>query len=72
MFSILYFSCLTFAQDVSERLAELENAAANAQASADNAWVLLCSALVFLMTVPGLALFYGGLGQAEKCAFDNA
>jgi Amt family ammonium transporter len=27
----------------------------------DTAWVLMCSALVLLMTVPGLALFYGGM-----------
>jgi Amt family ammonium transporter len=27
----------------------------------DTAWVLVCSALVLLMTVPGLALFYGGM-----------
>jgi Amt family ammonium transporter len=27
----------------------------------DTAWVLVCSALVLMMTVPGLALFYGGM-----------
>jgi Amt family ammonium transporter len=27
----------------------------------DTAWVLMCSALVLLMTMPGLALFYGGM-----------
>lgn len=27
----------------------------------DTAWVLTCSALVLLMTIPGLALFYGGM-----------
>src|SRR5438874_2489141 len=27
----------------------------------DTAWVLVCSALVLLMTMPGLALFYGGM-----------
>src|ERR1051325_4957757 len=27
----------------------------------DTAWVLICSALVLLMTAPGLALFYGGM-----------
>ena len=27
----------------------------------DTAWVLVCSALVLLMTIPGLALFYGGM-----------
>ena len=29
--------------------------------SGDTAWVLVASALVLLMTIPGLALFYGGL-----------
>src|SRR2546428_7257784 len=27
----------------------------------DSAWVLICSAFVLLMTMPGLALFYGGM-----------
>ncbi len=54
------------AEDVSERLAELESAAAAARSNADNGWVLMCSALVFLMTVPGLALFYGGLVRQKN------
>lgn len=54
------------AEDVAARLTKLETAATAAQASADNAWVLLCSALVFLMTVPGLALFYGGLVRQKN------
>ena len=59
---------LAFAQsaDLSERLAKIEAANASAQASADNAWVLLCSALVLLMTAPGLALFYGGLVRQKN------
>jgi Amt family ammonium transporter len=27
----------------------------------DTAWILICSAFVLLMTIPGLALFYGGM-----------
>src|SRR5437667_11155622 len=27
----------------------------------DTAWVLICTALVLLMTMPGLALFFGGM-----------
>lgn len=27
----------------------------------DTAWIMVASALVLLMTIPGLALFYGGL-----------
>ncbi len=44
-----------------ERLGAVEHAAAAAQSSGDNAWMLTSSALVLLMTGPGLALFYGGL-----------
>ncbi len=54
------------AQTTAERIAHLEAAAKAAQGSADNTWVLLCSALVFLMTVPGLALFYGGLVRQKN------
>src|SRR5487761_907243 len=32
----------------------------------DNAWMLVSTALVLLMTGPGLALFYGGLVRREK------
>jgi Amt family ammonium transporter len=32
----------------------------------DTAWVLLCSALVLLMTAPGLALFYGGMVRRKN------
>ena len=32
----------------------------------DNAWMLTASALVLLMTVPGLAVFYGGLVRAKN------
>ena len=30
----------------------------------DTAWILTATALVLFMTLPGLALFYGGLVQA--------
>ncbi|HQU85125.1 MAG TPA: ammonium transporter [Pyrinomonadaceae bacterium] len=55
-----------FAEDVSDRIAKLEAATAASQSSADNAWVLTSSALVLLMTVPGLALFYGGLVRQKN------
>ncbi len=32
----------------------------------DTAWVMICTALVFLMTIPGLALFYGGLVRRKN------
>lgn len=34
--------------------------------SGDTAWVLMASALVLLMTVPGLAFFYGGLVRRKN------
>jgi ammonium transporter, Amt family len=37
-----------------------------AQMNADNAWMLVSSALVLLMTGPGLALFYGGLVRRKN------
>ena len=34
--------------------------------SGDTAWILTATALVLFMTLPGLALFYGGLVQAKN------
>ena len=34
----------------------------------DTSWMLICSALVLMMSIPGLALFYGGLVRAKKMA----
>ncbi len=49
-----------------ERIAQLEASVASAKSSADNAWMLVCSALVLMMTGPGLALFYGGLVRKKN------
>jgi hypothetical protein len=49
-----------------DRLAKLEQQIADAKSSADNAWMLTSSALVLLMTGPGLALFYGGLVRKKN------
>ncbi|MFN0120903.1 MAG: ammonium transporter [Blastocatellia bacterium] len=51
---------------VEEKLAALEKAAASAQMAGDNAWMLVSSALVLMMTGPGLALFYGGLVRKKN------
>jgi Amt family ammonium transporter len=64
--SVAAFPILAFGDELTDRLEKLESAAAGAQSSADNAWILLCSALVLLMTVPGLALFYGGLVRQKN------
>jgi len=37
-----------------------------ALSKSDNAWMLTASALVLLMTIPGLALFYGGLVRSKN------
>ncbi|MDC0644982.1 ammonia channel protein, partial [Alphaproteobacteria bacterium] len=40
--------------------------AATASDSGDTAWILTATALVLMMTLPGLALFYAGLVQAKN------
>jgi len=54
------------ATDVNSRLARVEQQAADAKSSADNAWMLTSAALVLMMTGPGLALFYGGLVRKKN------
>jgi Amt family ammonium transporter len=49
-----------------DRLAKLEQQIADAKSSADNSWMLTSSALVLMMTGPGLALFYGGLVRKKN------
>jgi len=51
-----------------ERLAALEQTAANAPkiSAGDNAWMLASTALVLMMTAPGLILFYGGLVRRKN------
>ena len=54
------------AQSAQPSMAQLQQQIADAKSSADNAWMLVCSALVLLMTGPGLALFYGGLVRKKN------
>jgi ammonium transporter, Amt family len=49
-----------------DRIAKLEIQIADAKSAADNSWMLVSSALVLLMTGPGLALFYGGLVRKKN------
>lgn len=52
-----------------QRVARLEQAAqapAVAINDGDNAWLLVSSALVLMMTAPGLILFYGGLVRSKN------
>jgi Amt family ammonium transporter len=50
----------------SARISQLEREVALAKSSGDNAWMLMSSALVLMMTGPGLALFYGGLVRKKN------
>ena len=43
-----------------------QDSLAAAADSGDTAWILASSALVLLMTLPGLGLFYGGLVRAKN------
>src|SRR5262245_40071024 len=66
-------SSTLFAQGASEppadpaaKIATLESSVKAAQSAGDNAWMLVASALVLMMTGPGLALFYGGLVRRKN------
>jgi ammonium transporter, Amt family len=49
-----------------QRITQLEQQVADARMAGDNAWMLVCSALVLMMTGPGLLLFYGGLVRQKN------
>src|SRR5271168_3649228 len=51
---------------VTDKLNQIDQKVTAAQSSADNAWMLVSSALVLMMTGPGLALFYGGLVRQKN------
>ncbi|MDX2097459.1 MAG: ammonium transporter [Leptolyngbyaceae cyanobacterium bins.59] len=52
-------------EPAADPVAQAATAAGNAQVAADTAYMLLCSALVLLMT-PGLAFFYGGFVRSRN------
>ena len=54
------------APDTAAQIAQLQQQVADAKGSADNAWMLTSTALVLMMTGPGLALFYGGLVRKKN------
>jgi len=55
LLTLLSFSTPAFAQDAAPKID-----------TGDNAWMLASSALVLMMTGPGLALFYGGLVRRKN------
>jgi Amt family ammonium transporter len=61
------------APDLAQRVADLEAYVTNGAPKAltspgpgHNAWMMTCAALVLFMTLPGLALFYGGLVRRKN------
>jgi len=62
---------LIFAADAPDAAAPSTPAAAEAAApnkidTGDTAWMIMATALVMLMTLPGLALFYGGMAKGKN------
>lgn len=55
-----------FAESLDARLRAVDVAVNKAQLAGDNAWMLAAAALVLFMTVPGLAMFYGGLVRKKN------
>ncbi len=66
LLGLLPASALAQQAGMEAKLAELESAVQAAQTAGDNAWMLVSSALVLMMTGPGLALFYGGLVRRKN------
>jgi len=57
---------VAFAQTAAAPVAEAAAAPAMTVDKGDTTWMLISSILVLLMTVPGLALFYGGLVRTKN------
>jgi ammonium transporter, Amt family len=55
-----FIAAPVFAQDIAATVPDVKTD------SGDTAWVLTSTALVLMMTLPGLALFYGGLVRAKN------
>jgi len=62
----LFFSCLVLVAGFAESLHAADAVTANPVNNGDNAWLLASSALVLMMTAPGLILFYGGLVRTKN------
>src|SRR5579871_4141838 len=60
---VIGFASMAFAEDAAPAAA-----AAPVPNKGDVAWMLTSSALVLMMSIPGLALFYGGLVRTKNMA----
>ncbi len=75
LLSFLIFAGMAFAEEVKHRAeapsttavtaAVAETPAAPKIDTGDTAWMIVATALVMLMSIPGLALFYGGLSKRK-------
>lgn len=57
LFSMLAFAGTAFAEEAAQEGMKID--------TGDTAWLIVATALVMLMTLPGLALFYGGLSKRK-------
>lgn len=57
---------IAFFAAIPASIAQAQEASAPALNSGDTAWMLVSSLLVLMMTLPGLALFYGGLVKKDN------
>jgi Amt family ammonium transporter len=70
--AVCFLSCILFSHGLwaqtatADQISKLQQQIAEAKGSADNAWMLVSSALVLMMTGPGLALFYAGLVRKKN------
>lgn len=68
LFYGVFSSLATSDNSLEQRIAQLEASAKSVSPinSGDNVWLLVSSALVLMMTAPGLILFYGGLVREKN------
>ncbi|MCB1504592.1 MAG: ammonium transporter [Hyphomicrobiaceae bacterium] len=62
----LVYAGIAFAQEAAPAAAAAAEAAKPKLDSGDTAWMLTSTALVLMMTIPGLALFYGGMVRKKN------
>ncbi len=62
----LYYIDPALAQEAAEPAAEAAAEAAPTLNTGDTAWMLTSTAIVLMMTIPGLALFYGGMVRKKN------
>jgi Amt family ammonium transporter len=64
--AVLYYIDPALAQEAAEPAAEAAAEAAPTLNTGDTAWMLTSTAIVLMMTIPGLALFYGGMVRKKN------